>query len=398
MRTKLLGILAFAALVLILSAVFFWKPDAEELPSDRVVQPRVGDIVSGVLAIGRIEPRTRIEVKSKANGLIRKLYVDVNDPVHKGQVIAELDKDILVAGVAEAEGKLEQAIADRDLAEAELASLELERDDPELSFAERNWDRVDQLHSDGVLSVDERDLAKERLDKAHYTLRVLEARIRVARARLATAEAKVKEVRAVSDLAHQELDEATILSPIDGVVLYRYLEEGDAVSSIRVAGGNASVVMTLGDLSEVYVEGEVDEVDVGRMLTAEHGPEGLLARITVESYKSRSFPGRVLRVTPLGLEDSNGIVTFEVRITIENPEQLLLANMTANSLIVLEERRNVLLLSQGALVSEGGRRFALVVDPKTGQRERRPVSVGLSDGTQVEVTDGLGESERVLIP
>lgn len=208
----------------------------------------------------------------------------------------------------------------------------------------------------------------------------------------------MKEVRAVSDLAHQELDEATILSPIDGVVLYRYLEEGDAVSSIRVAGGNASVVMTLGDLSEVYVEGEVDEVDVGRMLTAEHGPEGLLARITVESYKSRSFPGRVLRVTPLGLEDSNGIVTFEVRITIENPEQLLLANMTANSLIVLEERRNVLLLSQGALVSEGGRRFALVVDPKTGQRERRPVSVGLSDGTQVEVTDGLGESERVLIP
>lgn len=174
MRTKLLGILAFAALVLILSAVFFWKPDAEELPSDRVVQPRVGDIVSGVLAIGRIEPRTRIEVKSKANGLIRKLYVDVNDPVHKGQVIAELDKDILVAGVAEAEGKLEQAIADRDLAEAELASLELERDDPELSFAERNWDRVDQLHSDGVLSVDERDLAKR--DSTRPTTRFASSR------------------------------------------------------------------------------------------------------------------------------------------------------------------------------------------------------------------------------
>ncbi|HLU48438.1 MAG TPA: efflux RND transporter periplasmic adaptor subunit, partial [Planctomycetota bacterium] len=336
--------------------------------------------------------------KSKANGLIQKLWVDVNDRVEVGQVIAELDRELLLARVAEAEGKLEQAIADRDLAAAEIERLELERNDPEHTFAERNWERVERLHREGVMSDDERDMARERLERSKYTLRVLDARSAIARARLATAEGRIKEVRALAEIARQELEEATLVSPIDGVVLYRYLEEGDAVSSIRVAGGNASVIMTLGDLSEVYVEGEVDEVDVGRMLNASPRGRDLAARITVESFKDRVFPGRVLRVTPLGLEDSNGIVTFQVRIAIDNPDHLLFANMTANSLIILEERKNVLLLSQGALVSDGGRRYAVVVDPRTGESEKRAVGIGLSDGVQVEVTEGLTGNERVLIP
>jgi HlyD family secretion protein len=180
--------------------------------------------------------------------------------------------------------------------------------------------------------------------------------------------------------------------------LHRYLEEGDSVSSIRVAGGNATTIMTLGDLSELYVDGEVDEVDVGKIISEQRIRADLVARVTVESFKERAFLGKVIRIAPLGLEDSNGIVTFEVRIVLENPEKLLLANMTANSQIVLEEKKDVLLLSQGALLTEKSARFALVYDPKTGTTTRREIGTGISDGSQVEITSGLEVGQKVLIP
>ena len=381
-------------------AAFVWKTstEVEPIPPHRLIRPEIGTIVDGVIAIGRVEPRTRIEVKSKANGLVRKLYVDVNDHVTPGQVIAELDKEILEARVDEAEAKLRQARADLARRRALFVQLELEKKDPEFAFAERLWNRVSRLHADGVASEDELDLARERHEKARYRLEVIDVQIKVGNASIAAAEGHVSEVEALANLARQELEEADIRSPIDGVVLYRFLEEGDAVSSIRVAGGNSTVIMTIGDLSELYVDGEVDEADVGRIIAHQKIRPDLPARITVDSYKDRKFLGRVTRITPLGLEDMNGIVTFEVRISLENPEKLLLANMTANSLIVLEEKKDVLLISQGALVNESGTRYALVYDPETGTSQRQRIQVGISDGSQVEVANGLDVEQQIVIP
>ncbi len=365
---------------------------------ERLIEPQRGSIVRGVIAVGRVEPRTRVDLKSKANGIIQKLHVDVNDSVLAGQVIAELDREILQSRVSEAEGKLQQARGDLESARAEIQRIEVEKSDPELVYAKRNWERAQKLYGDDLISDDEQDQARDRFDKAQYRVKLLDAQLQIARATLQSAEGKLKEVQAQAELARQELAEATIVSPIDGVVLHRYLEEGDGVSSIRVAGGNATIIMTLGDLSELYVDGEVDEVDVGKIISQQKIRPDLIARVSVESFKDRIFLGRVARIAPLGLEDSHGIVTFEVRIILENPEKLLLANMTANSQIVLEEKKDVLLLSQGALITERGARFAVVYDPQSGRILRKEVGVGISDGSQVEITSGLEGGEKVLIP
>lgn len=389
-------VIAGALAAVAVSLRVFERP--EPVPADRLVEPKIGDIVRGVVAVGRVEPRTRVDVKSKANGVILRLYVDVSDPVKAGQVIAELDKNLLEARVAETEGQLRQALGELEKTKADIQRLELEREDPEVAFARRNWERVRRLFEDRVASEDERDQAKDRLEKAEHRLRVTEAQLAIAKAGLAVAEGKVKEAQARAKLAEEELQEATIVSPIDGVVLHRYLEEGDSVSSIRVAGGNATVIMTLGDLSELYVDGEVDEVDVGKIVAEQRIRPDLVARVSVESFKDRTFLGRVARIAPLGLEDQNGIVTFEVRIILENPERLLLANMTAVSRIVLEEKKEVLLLSQGALITEKNLRFATVYDPKTRRKTRREVVTGISDGSQVEIRSGLEPGEKVLVP
>ena len=372
-------------------------PD-ESVPTQRIVDVSVGTITRGVVAVGRVEPRTRVELKSKANGIIQKLHVDVADVVKAGQVIAELDREILQSRVDEAEAKLAQARAKVELAEAELERLSIEKENPEFEFARTNWQRTEKLFGEGIASEEERDAALERQKKAEYLLRVVTAQHVGAKSTIAAAEGVVREGEALAKLARQELEESTILSPMDGVVLYRYLEEGDAVSSIRVAGGNATVIMTLGDLSELYVDGEVDEIDVGRVMDLQRAGSPLIARVSIESYKERTFSGRVTRVTPLGLEDSNGIVTFEVRIVFDNPERLLLANMTANSLIVLEEKPDVLLVSQGALITDSGKRYVRLYDAATETVARQEVTVGISDGAQVEIADGLERGQKIVLP
>ena len=370
----------------------------EPIAPERITAAGRGTIVRGVIAVGRVEPRTRVELKSKAGGILERLLVDVNDEVKVGEIVAELDQEILAARVREAEGKLMQARAQVTLAKARLEESGVEKSDPEFEFARRNVGRIAALHESAIASEEELDLAHERHEKARYRFRLLEAQIKSSAAGLESAEGRVKEMEALADLARQELKEAVIVSPIDGVVLYRYLEEGDSVSSIRVAGGNATVLMTLGDLSELFVDGEVDEVDVGELIDQQRIREGLPARITVESFKQRKFAGRVARITPLGLEDQNGIVTFEIRIVFDNPERLLLANMTANSVIVLDEKTDTLVVSQGALITEAGARFVLVYDSESGQAQRQRVETGISDGTRVEILSGLKAGQKIVMP
>ena len=387
-------ILTVAAVILACAGCQRHEPIAPE----RVVEVGTGTIVRGVIAVGRVEPRTRVELKSKAGGILKRLLVDVNDAVHVGDVVAELDQEILAARVREAEGKLAQARAQVALAKARLDKIAVEKSDPEFEFARRNVGRVTSLHESAIASEEELDLAHERHEKARYRFRLLDAELKSSTAAVESAEGHVKEMEALADLARQELKEAVIVSPIDGVVLYRYLEEGDSVSSIRVAGGNATVMMTLGDLSELFVDGEVDEVDVGELIDHQRIRSGLPARITVESFKKRKFSGRVARITPLGLEDQNGIVTFEIRIVFDNPERLLLANMTANSVIVLDEKTDTLVVSQGALITEAGARFVLIYDAESGQARRERVDTGITDGTRVEILSGLKPGQKIVIP
>lgn len=393
-------ILLVIALALVSGGAVWWKSQnrVPPVPVERLTELKRGKIVRGVIAVGRVKPRTRVDLKSKANGIVTRLHVDVSEPVRTGQVLVELDQEILRAGLAEAEGRLQGAEGALGVAKANVRKLEVEKEDPELTFATRNWERAQRLHADGIFSDDERDQAKDRFEKSEYKIRLLEAELEGARAALTVAEGRLKEIQAQTELARQELAEATIVSPIDGVVLHRYLEEGDSVSSIRVAGGNATTIMTLGDLSELYVDGEVDEVDVGKIISEQRIRPDLVARVTVESFRNRVFEGRVARIAPLGLEDSNGIITFEIRIILQNPETILLANMTANSQIVLEEKEDVLLLSQGALVTEKGERFAMIYDQRTGRTTRTQIETGISDGSQVEIRSGLELGQKVVIP
>lgn len=351
-----------------------------------------GDLARSVVATGRIEPITKVEIKSKANGIIKELKVQVGDRVTVNQVLAELDRDNLAARLRESRAALTGADANLRAALAEFAKNKVEAEGPDVAFARRNVERAEQLSRDKLISPQNLDDARSAMDQAVNRQAVAKSQLGVSDARVAQARATVAQSQAAVDRTEEELSNATIRSPLNGVVLSRDIEVGSPVSSILNLGSSATLVMVLGDISQVYVKGKVDEADIGLVRL------GQPARITVETFKDRQFEGRVTQIAPMGVEKDN-VVNFEVRVSIDNASGELRANMTSNAEIVLEEHKGTLIVPERAVIYDASHRaFAERVQPdsKTG-RERVPITIGVSNGTRTQVVKGLAAGDRIIL-
>ena len=206
------------------------------------------------------------------------------------------------------------------------------------------------------------------------------------------AQAQVLQSQASLKQLEEQLSYTTIVAPMDGVILSRDVEIGDAVSSILVLGSTATLVMTEGDTSQVYVKGKVDEADIAHVYMNQP------ARIKVESFRDRIFNGRVTKIAPLGVEKDN-VTTFEVRVSISNPTGELKANMSANAEVVLEEKKNVLMVPEASLIYDKERKASVEIpDSKADNgRKKIPVQLGISNGVKTEITAGLNEKQQVVL-
>ncbi|MGD9902440.1 MAG: efflux RND transporter periplasmic adaptor subunit [Vicinamibacterales bacterium] len=350
-------------------------------------------IARSVVATGKIEPITKVEIKSKANGIIERLAVDVDHRVTAGQVLAELDKENLTARLREARANLEAARAALSAAEAQARKAEIEAEAPELAFAKSAHDRAVSLADQKLISQEALDQARTNHDQALNRQRAAQSQLLVSRARIEEARAQVAQAQAATERAGEELANATIRAPIDGTVLTRDVEIGSPVSSILNLGANATLVMTLGDIQDVFVRGKVDEADIGFVRL------GMPARITTESFRDKTFTGQVTQISPIGVEKDN-VTTFEIEVSIENPGQELKANMTANAEVILEERPDVLIVPEAAITYDADRSaFVEVADPGAENGRRKvPVTLGIGNGTRTQVLEGLSAGQKVVLP
>jgi HlyD family secretion protein len=351
-----------------------------------------GDLARVVVATGKIEPRSKVEVKSKASGIVKHIFVDYGDTVKQGQVLVELDKEQLQASVRQAQAALQVAQAALESAEGAFERNKVEAEGPDVPFLKTAMERARQMYKDGLIAQSVLEDAERTYQLALNRQMTSQRNLAVTRAEVSKARAGIEQSRALLDNAQTDLANATILSPIDGVVLSRDVQVGDAVSSILVLGSQATLVMTLGDVSDVYVQGKVDEADIGKVYMNQ------AARIVVESFKDKKYDGRVTRISPFGVEKDN-VTTFEVRVSIRNPSGELKANMTANAEIILEEKKNILLVPESAMIYDRDRHASVEIpDPKADKGRRKvAVKLGISNGVKTELVSGLSEGQKVIL-
>jgi HlyD family secretion protein len=386
--TGLIVLVVVAALGIAVAA----RGNTTKFEPSQLAKAETGDIARSVVATGKVQPITKVEVKSKASGIVTRLDTDINAHVKQGQVLAQLDKQEILAQVAAQKAQLNAAESNARAAAAAIQYDKVSAEAPDLPMYKHTYERNMAMSKQGIVSQQSLDDAQQKYLFAANTRDKAVSQISVDTSKLRQAQAQVAQNQASLEQLEEQLSYTTITSPMDGTILSRDVEIGDAVSSILVLGSTATLVMTIGDITQVYVQGKVDESDIGKVYL------GQAARIKVESFKDKTFLGKVTKIAPLGVEKDN-VTTFEVRVSIDNPGGELKANMTANAEILLEEHKKVLTVPEQAVLYDKDRNASVEVpDPKakTGRR-KIDIKAGISNGTKTEVIAGLKSGDTVIL-
>ena len=391
-RRKILYILGGVILVAGIAGTALALKSRTEIDPSKLAKVERGNLARSVVATGKIEPLAKVEIKSKASGIVKQIFLDYGDRVKQGQILAELDKEELAARVRESRATLLAAQAALEAAQATFERNKVEAVGPDIPYLKSDVDRARQLHSEGLIAKPVIENSEKAYQMGLNRQMAAVRNVSVSRAEVSRARAQIAQSQASLERAEEDFRNSTITSPMDGLVLSRDVEVGDAVSSILILGSEATLVMTLGDVSEVYVKGKVDEADISKVYM------GQPARIVVESLKEKKFEGKVTKISPLGVEKDN-VTTFEVKVSIQNPSGELKANMTANAEILLEEKQNVLMIPEVALIYDKDRKPSIEIPDPKAEKGRRKISakLGISNGVKTEVLGGLKEGDQVIL-
>jgi len=296
----------------------------------KTVPAAVTDIHVTVSATGTLEPTNEVAVGSELSGTIQEVFVDYNDQVTEGQVLARLDITDLQAQVRKSRASLASARASVRRAQATVAETDLKL---------KKLKKMQKLSGGKVPAQTDMDEAL-----ANHTRALADQ---------ASAEASVAEVQASLDSTLTELSKADIISPVNGVVLTRDIEKGATVA----ASFEAPVLFTLAeDLTQMTLNVDVDEADIGVV------KEGLDARFTVDAYPKRKFAAKIRQVR-FNATTTDGVVTYETIMTCNNGDLALRPGMTATADIIVEQAQQVLSVPSAAL------RFSM---PKPGKNNSSP--------------------------
>ncbi len=346
-----LGVITIAAILMLVGCKT--KDVRDDKPKYKEMTVKRGTFQVVVSASGVVKPIDRVEIKSKASGQIEALPIEEGDFIKKGNLIAMLDQ------------KDERAAVDQTKADLDIANAELKQ-------ARRIFDRRDQLFQSNLISEEERDQ--------------LELNLAVAKGKLIQAETAF-------DRASERLSEAVVRAPINGIILQKYVEEGQIIASgvSNISGGTP--IADIANMSSVYIETGIDEIDIGKIEI------GQVAVVVAEAYPQQKFNGKIVRIAPEASIEQN-VTLFNVIVEVENTSGRLKSGMNASIEITIVDRENVL-LAPAIAVQEGKKakpeqRMVLL---KQGQEFiHHPVKIGMTNFKQVEILSGLEEASIIGVP
>jgi RND family efflux transporter MFP subunit len=368
-----------------------------------------GDIEKNVTSTGSVTSNRDVDIKCRASGPIIELPYDVSDKVKVGDLLCKLDptdEELQVksaqAAYDQAKAKLVQAqlaytqgqqnlTTTRELNEATLASAKVKALNLRAK-AERQKALVDQKLGDTEdAETAETDAAAAESDQkaaeiAIEQLKQQEIDLESKQQDIAVAQAMLNADQIALDNAKQQLDYCTVTSPIDATVAVLDMQLGSMIASGTDAVNGGTTIMTISDLSHIFVLATVDESDIGGVQV------GQAARIVADSFPDRTFQGKVVQVGIKGTSVSN-VVTFNVKVEVTDPDRAkLLPAMTCDTTIVEANASNVLTCPASAIVHRGEKTVVTMADGTA-----RPVKLGLQGADNVQILSGLSEGDKLLL-
>lgn len=404
-RRRAIVLMTLGALVLVGAVYSFLRPDSR--PADPVAAPQAkaekptavhttkvqrGEISEQLAVTGDILAAARVEVFPKVEGYLREIQVEEGDHVKAGQELASIVDDALKAEVA-------RAVAQVNALRAEWAEMQagarpeeiaqavarVESTKAEMTTAKHVLERTQAMVEDGIRSTQDLDDATRRITQAEAANRTAEKQLQLLRAgaRAEVRQALQARLQAAQEnlrLAQVELQNATLVASMDGLVGRRYVDPGAYVTATKTP------LVTLVAMDTVKIRVPISERDFGRV------KPGLNAHIRVDAYPGEIFEGTVNRLSPIiDPASRNG----EAEISIANPDYRLKPGMFAKVALLLEQRQEVVVIPRDAVqVNPKGSSVFVVKD---GKAHRQDVVTGLQTDTKVEVLNGLGLGTEIVL-
>ena len=378
--------------------------------SSRSKKGPVNDIIA---TTGKVIPNREIAIKCKASGTIIQVPFLVNDTVKKSDLLLEIDP-------IDEERNVHQANIDLDSSKAKLAqakqnlkvaeeTIQVEKDKAATNLkssqaknadAKARVERMKELLKKKLVSQEEYDTtatsavqAEVDLDNARIQLedvKIQEMQLVVKRESVNLAEAEVEQDQIAQAIAQRRLSETKVFAPVDAVISDSTAQVGKIISSGITNVGGGTTIMTLCDLSQIFVQAFLDESDIGRAKVEQS------VRITATSYPGVEFEGKIITIATKGKNVSN-VVTFEVKIEVVSENKTMLKpEMTTNVDIVASKKESVITVPTTALTPRGRDNLVMVVG-KDNKPAYRPVKIGIKDKRKVEVLEGLAEGEIISV-
>jgi len=345
-------------IIVIIAAVIFLKAKNSSNGKDngiKMIKVQRGDIVENALAIGRIEPKKEIAVKSKMSGIVKTVFVEVGDNVRTGDPLLEIKPDPTPLEFAEAKRNVEMAI------------VTFER-------IENEYKRMKKLLNDNLVSQQEFDMAENEYKQ-------LQLRVKIVQERLALIE------EGKTMIADRQVD-TVIKSPVEGMVLERRVNEGDPVVPLTSYQAGTELFL-LANMENLIFKGTVDEIDVGKLEV------GMMAELKIGAIPDEKIIGQLTKISPKAKQQENATL-FDVEIELmQRGEKMIRAGYSANAELVINKAENTLFIPERLVEFNNEQTFVEVMDEK-GEIIKKKVKIGLSDGINVEIQGGLEEGEEVV--
>ncbi|MEM7101857.1 MAG: HlyD family efflux transporter periplasmic adaptor subunit [Bacteroidota bacterium] len=386
---------------------YFVKKSTKAPVVYEVNEPFMTDIIKKTVATGSIKPRQEVNIKPQVSGIVDKLYVEAGNMVTKGQKIAKIKLIPSPVNINNAESNVELARIRYNEAKRELSrQKEVNTKNLDVETARVNYEnakteeaRQKQLFDDGIISEQdyngfklELDVAKTAFENAQITstssLKQFESEVDIREQEL---EAAINNLQLLREGASKKSKQVSniVVSTVDGMVLDIPVEEGSSVIE-RNNFNEGTSIATVADMNSLIFEGKVDESDVGKL------EEGMNLELTVGAIDEEKFGAVLEYISPKGVEEE-GTVKFVVKAAIKpTSETFLRAGYSASGDIILDKREQVLAVKERDIVFKNDSAF---VDVEIGEQKFRPqhVEIGLSDGINIEITQGLDTTNKVKV-